>query len=97
MQPQGHLQVAVNTVDYQMDPQAALDAPRWFWGEALSVQVEPTVNPAIVAELAQRGHEIVADDEIDVVGRGHIIWRLPSGIYIAGSEARGDGSALGYE
>jgi gamma-glutamyltranspeptidase/glutathione hydrolase len=96
MQPQGHMQMIVNTLDYGMNPQASLDAPRWFWGEERRVQVEPTVSPAIVEMLRQRGHEMNVDDEIDFVGRGQIIWRLPSGVYIAGSEPRADGCALGY-
>jgi gamma-glutamyltranspeptidase/glutathione hydrolase len=96
MQPQGHMQMIVNTLDYGMNPQASLDAPRWFWGEERRVQVEPTVSPAIVEMLRQRGHEMNVDNEIDFVGRGQIIWRLPSGVYIAGSEPRADGCALGY-
>src|SRR5581483_6532244 len=92
MQPQGHLQMIVNTLDYGLDPQASLDAPRWFWGEDRWVQVEPTVAPAIVEALRERGHEMNVDDEVDFVGRGQIIWRLPSGVYIAGSEPRADGS-----
>jgi gamma-glutamyltranspeptidase/glutathione hydrolase len=96
MQPQGHVQMIVNTLDYGMDPQASLDAPRWFWGEERWVQVEPTVAPEIVEALRQRGHEVNVDDEIDFVGRGQIIWRLPSGVYVAGSEPRADGCALGY-
>ena len=96
MQPQGHVQMIVNTLDYGMDPQASLDAPRWFWGEERYVQVEPAVDSTIVEALKERGHEVVVDDEIDFVGCGQIIWRLPSGVYVAGSEGRADGCAIGY-
>jgi gamma-glutamyltranspeptidase/glutathione hydrolase len=96
MQPQGHVQMMVNMLDYYMNPQASLDAPRWFWGEERYVQVEPAVSPAIIEALGQRGHTIQVDDEIDFVGRGQIIWRLPSGVYVAGSEPRADGCALGF-
>ena len=41
MQPQGHFQVAINTIDYKLNPQAALDAPRWQWMEGNTVHVEP--------------------------------------------------------
>jgi gamma-glutamyltranspeptidase/glutathione hydrolase len=96
MQPQGHVQMIVNMLDYGLNTQASLDAPRWYWGEERWVQVEPTVDPAIVEALSQRGHEMNVDDEIDFVGRGQIIWRLPSGVYVAGSEPRADGSVVGY-
>jgi len=96
MQPQGHVQMIVNTLDYGMDPQASLDVPRWFWGEERYVQVEPSVDSTIVEALKQRGHEVVVDDEIDFVGCGQIIWRLPSGVYVAGSEGRADGCAIGH-
>lgn len=96
MQPQGHVQMVVNMLDYGMDPQAALDAPRWFWGEERWAQVEPAVDAAIVEGLRRRGHDIQVDDEVGFVGRGQIIRRLESGVYIAGSEPRADGCALGY-
>jgi gamma-glutamyltranspeptidase / glutathione hydrolase len=96
MQPQGHVQVMVNMLDYDMDPQASLDAPRWRWEEKRQVQVEPRVAPAVVEALRQRGHDIAVSDEVAFVGRGQIIWRLPSGVYVAGSEPRADGCALGY-
>ncbi len=96
MQPQGHLQMMVNTLDYGMNPQASLDAPRWFWGEERYVQVEPTFDREVAAELEKRGHEMVVDEDVDFVGCGQIIWRLPSGVYVAGSEGRTDGCAIGY-
>jgi len=74
----------------------SLDATRWFWGEGRYVQVEPLVDSTIVEALRQRGHEVTVDDEIDFAGCGQIIWRLPSGVYVAGSEARADGAAIGY-
>ncbi len=96
MQPQGHLQLISNTVDYGMDPQAALDAPRWYWAQDRRVHVEPQVPAAIRADLAERGHEITTDNAADLVGCGQVIWRLAGGGYIAGTEPRADGCALGY-
>jgi gamma-glutamyltranspeptidase / glutathione hydrolase len=96
MQPQGHVQMIVNTLDYSLNPQASLDAPRWFWDDARRVKVEPTVAPAIVEALRQRGHDVDVDGQVAYVGRGQMIWRLPSGIYVAGSEPRADGCAIGY-
>ncbi|HEX3050411.1 MAG TPA: gamma-glutamyltransferase family protein [Aggregatilineaceae bacterium] len=96
MQPQGHVQVVVNTVDYGFDPQVALDAPRWFWWSDRYLKVEPTVDPSLVQRLSERGHEVDVDSDIDIFGRGQAIWRLPSGGYIAGSDSRADGCAIGY-
>ncbi len=96
MQPQGHVQLMVNTIDYGMNPQVAIDQPRFYWGEGRWVQVEPGVNSAVVAELAARGHDIHVDDELDFVGAAQIIWRLENGVYVAGSESRSDGQAVGF-
>ncbi|HKS98206.1 MAG TPA: gamma-glutamyltransferase family protein [Rugosimonospora sp.] len=95
MQPQGHLQLITSTVDDGLDPQAALDAPRWYWHTGRQVVVEPEMGPEALADLRRRGHEASVNDS-DVYGFGQAIWRLPDGGYVAGSEARADGCAVGY-
>jgi gamma-glutamyltranspeptidase/glutathione hydrolase len=97
MQPQGHVQMMVNTLDYAMDPQSSLGAPRWCWGQERSIKLEPGAS-ALVGELAARGHAVEVDEDVSWAGRGQIIWRLSdeSGGYIAGSEPRADGQAAGY-
>lgn len=96
MQPQGHVQMIVNTVDHGLNPQASLDAPRWYWGQGREVTVEPEIPAAIVQELRVRRHHVTVAEEHGLFGRGQIIWRLPSGAYVAGSDGRTDGYAVGY-
>jgi gamma-glutamyltranspeptidase/glutathione hydrolase len=96
MQPQGHVQLITNTVDRGMDPQAALDAPRWYWAEGRRVHAEDRIPGHILAALEDRGHEITSAYAVDLVGCGQAIWRLPDGGYVAGTESRTDGGALGY-
>ncbi len=96
MQPQGHLQVVSSMLDCDMNPQAALDAPRWFVDAGKRIVLEPEVDPAVAAALAKRGHEIQANHTPGLFGRGQIIVRLDSGIYVAGSEKRADGAAVGW-
>jgi gamma-glutamyltranspeptidase / glutathione hydrolase len=95
MQPQGHLQLVVSTVDGGLDPQAALDAPRWYWQAGRRVHVEPEMGAEAVADLRRRGHDVVVEAS-DGYGFGQAIWRLAGGGYVAGSEARADGCAVGY-
>jgi gamma-glutamyltranspeptidase len=45
MQPQGHLQMVVNTIDHHMDPQTSLDQPRWYWHKDRTTLCEPLVDP----------------------------------------------------
>ncbi len=96
MQPQGHVQVLVNQIDYGMNPQASLDAPRWRWIEGLQIEVEPGVPGAVIRGLIERGHQVTVQPEVSGFGRGQIIWRLPDGVYAAGSDPRADGCAVGY-
>ncbi|HMA34264.1 MAG TPA: gamma-glutamyltransferase, partial [Chloroflexia bacterium] len=96
MQPQGHLQMVVNLVDYGFNPQASLDAPRWQWTRGRTVLLEDQVPRPVLEGLALRGHEVSIEPTDGLFGRGQIIWRLPSGVYVAGSEKRADGAVVGY-
>lgn len=96
MQPQGHVQMIVNTIDYGLNPQASLDAPRWYWERGRAVLLEPDAPQELARQLAERGHEVTIAQEYGTFGRGQIIWRLPSGAYVAGSDGRADGYVAGY-
>ena len=96
MQPQGHVQILVNAIDYHMNPQQCLDAPRVQWTGGMHIQLEPGVSPQIAQELRRRGHEIeVIPDPIDM-GRGQILWRMENGLYCAGTEPRCDGTVAAW-
>jgi gamma-glutamyltranspeptidase/glutathione hydrolase len=95
MQPQGHMQMVVNTADYAMNPQASLDAPRWQWTHGRQVEIEADADPEIVEGLRAMGHEVTVAPPGGSFGRGQIIWRLKSGAYAAGSDKRADGYAAG--
>lgn len=92
MQPQGHVQMVMSTVDDGLDPQTALNRPRWYWHAARDVQVEPGIDPE---PLRRRGHQVTVEESA-VYGYGQAIWRQPGGGYVAGSEPRADGCAVGY-
>jgi len=96
MQPQGHLQVVAAMEDHGLDPQSALDMPRWKWTSGMTVELEPGADAALVTALRGRGHDVVVAPDRLGFGRGQIIRRLESGAYAGGSEPRTDGAALGY-
>lgn len=94
MQPQGHVQLMVRTLDEGLDPQAALDAPRWYWHTGRRVHVEPEVPEPVRQGLKSRGHQVTVGGAF--FGYGQAIWRSPEGGYVAGSEPRADGCAIGF-
>jgi gamma-glutamyltranspeptidase/glutathione hydrolase len=100
MQPQGHTQMILNQVDWGMNPQASLDAPRWQSMGGKQVLLEKEVPAEVVRGLIERGHEVnIARNGPTVnagFGRGQIIRKLADGGYIVGSEPRADGCAVGY-
>ena len=102
MQPQGHLQVVTNMVDYGMDPQEALNAPRFCILDGTAggkVNLEEGIPVETMATLARMGHEVipVAGNNRVSFGKGQIILRNPkTGALTAGSDPRSDGQALGW-
>jgi gamma-glutamyltranspeptidase/glutathione hydrolase len=105
MQPQGHVQIIVNLIDYDMDLQAAGDAARYrFYGGVEPTGDEPDgvgfvamengVPAEVRAELERRGHRIRPAD--GSFGGYQAIMRNANGVYEAATEMRKDGVAGGY-
>jgi gamma-glutamyltranspeptidase/glutathione hydrolase len=99
MQPQGHMQVFSRIVDYGQNPQAAIDGPRWRVHESDgSVWTEEHMPADTLGGLEARGHRITRTKwpSFDF-GSSQIIWRFPEGgPYLAASESRRDGAAVGF-
>ena len=101
-QPQGHTQVVISLIDREMDPQAAIDEPRFsIFADPPNgdVWVEDAIPASTISGLAQLGHPVRPASgalRAGVVGQGQIIVREPeSGVLWAGSDPRGDGCAIG--
>jgi gamma-glutamyltranspeptidase/glutathione hydrolase len=93
-QPMGHVQVVTNIVDYAMDVQAAIDAPRAFFVGETTV-VEHALPQASVEGLRARGHQVaLAPSPWGGAQAIRIDWER--GVLIGGSDPRKDGCALGY-
>ncbi len=90
MQPQGHVQTLMNRIDFHMNPQQALDAPRWMWQKEKTVWLEKTVDKSIAEELSGLGHDIRIAESSGMFGKGQIIQRMPDGILCGGTEPRYD-------
>lgn len=96
MQPQGHVQVVMNMIDFHLNPQEALDAPRWQWVGDKEVHVERGFPVAATEELVRKGHEIhVLPTSMDF-GRGQIIYRMENGTLMGATEPRTDGCVAAW-
>jgi len=96
MQPQGHLQVVQSMIDFHLNPQDALDKPRWQWIEGKKVIVEPTMPLSIISELKSKGHKIEVELEKGQFGRGQIIVKTKNNILTGATEPRTDGSVAAW-
>ena len=97
MQPQGHVQGVLNTLRYGLNPQQALDAPRWQWLQGKAVDLEPALGAQLARALDARGHDVRLQLDSSAFGRGQIIWRNPqTGVLEGGTESRTDGQIAAW-
>lgn len=102
IQPQGHMQVVANLVDSGLNPQAAIDTPRFRFVEDHEVTLETSRLPdETIDNLRERGHDVITEEEYFVpdanhYGGGQLILRKDDGTLIGGSEPRRDGQAIGF-
>jgi gamma-glutamyltranspeptidase / glutathione hydrolase len=91
LQPQAHMQVVSSMIDFGLNPQDALDAPRWQWISGKKIQVEPNFPLHLIEALIRKGHEIEIVNETIMFGRGQIILRDKNGVLVGATEPRTDG------
>jgi gamma-glutamyltranspeptidase/glutathione hydrolase len=106
MQPQGHVQILTNLIDFGMGLQEAGDAARWYHNGSTDfdtpkmktggyVQLESSIPLETVRGLINRGHDVRSG--IDAWGGYQaIMWDKVNHTYIGASESRKDGQAVGY-
>ena len=99
MQPQGHVQVLSALVDHDLDPQAALDLPRFCIDVEEAggrVALEEGIPTYVLEKLQTMGHPVypVSGYERSLFGRGQVILRTEAGVLCAGSDPRADGCAM---
>lgn len=95
MQPQGHLQILSNVIDYGLSPQEAIDVPRFRVFERDRVALESDVPRAIREDLAGRGHALT-DGDGNFGGAQAILIDPDTGYRHGGSDPRKDGCAQGF-
>ncbi|MCK4921210.1 MAG: gamma-glutamyltransferase [Bacteroidales bacterium] len=106
MQPQGHVQIAVNLIDFGMGLQEAGDAPRiqhvmsseptgYQMKDGGWINLETGIDYEVIRELIRKGHRV----KFDLGGYGGyqaILWDEKNKVYYGASESRKDGQASGY-
>lgn len=109
MQPQGHVQILINMVDYGMNLQEAGDATRWqhmgsteptesqaaYLKDGGYIEFETGVSMETFRELENRGHDVRFGNG-GFGGYQAIMWDEEEGVYYGASESRKDGHAAGY-
>lgn len=106
IQPQGHVQILVNVIDFGMNIQEAGDAARMrhtgssqptdeVMDDGGLVYLESGIGDDVRDELKRRGHKI-ATSHIAMGGYQAVMWNDEQGVYYGASESRKDGHAAGY-
>jgi gamma-glutamyltranspeptidase/glutathione hydrolase len=101
-QAQIQLQLLLGLVDFELEPQTAIETPRWVSGADPVgnpwLRIEPRVGDETIADLRRRGHNVVVGEEWDsFTGHAHCIAiDRERGILGGASDPRSDGIAAGY-
>lgn len=103
-QPQTHLQFLCNVIDFGMDIQEALAAPRWLYGRFVigeqmdALNIEARVPEEVHRALERKGHKVnVLPSWAEVVGHAQaIVMDAERGIFIGAADPRSDGAAVGW-
>ena len=100
-QPQTLVAITTRVVDLGLEPQAAIEAPRWVYGRTWgaptrALALEARFGDAVAEDLARRGHGLRRlDSWSDTVGHAQAIRLEPGGLLVGGGDPRADGPALG--
>jgi gamma-glutamyltranspeptidase/glutathione hydrolase len=94
MQPQGHVQVLANLIDYDMPLQAALDAPRWRYRADGTLAIEERLPAGIAPKLARKGHDVRVEPASAFGGAEAV--RDDGGTLSGATEPRKDGQVAGF-
>ncbi|MDI3340884.1 MAG: gamma-glutamyltransferase [Sphaerobacter sp.] len=105
-QPQWNMQVVTNLIDFGMNVQEAIEAPRWLSFPGTDpinlpydfvLRIEGRAGAAVIAELERRGHRVEVLGDWDGGGAAQVIEVDPeTGTLLGGSDPRTEGLALGY-
>jgi gamma-glutamyltranspeptidase/glutathione hydrolase len=98
MQPQGHAQFLINVLDFKMNLQEAVDAPRVRHMQNREVYLEEGISGKTASALKEKGHHVVrVSPPVNQVGGGQAIYLdRGQGVLLGASDRRKDGLALGY-
>ena len=98
MQPQGHVQFLINLIDFKMNLQEAVDAPRIRHIQGKEVYFEEGISSKAASALKERGHDIIdAPPSVNPVGGGQAIYLdRAQNVLFGASDRRKDGCVIGY-
>ncbi|MBI2469234.1 MAG: gamma-glutamyltransferase [Candidatus Rokubacteria bacterium] len=102
-QPQTLVALATRVLDFGLDVQAAVEAPRWLFGRTWGaptrgLALEGRFSEAVLTELAARGHRVrVVEPWSDTMGHAQAIWLDPeTGDLVGAGDPRADGPAMAF-
>lgn len=102
-QPQTQAALVTRIIDYGMNVQEAIEAPRWLYGRTWgassnTLKVESRIPTHVQQQLIDAGHELeIMPPLTDVMGHAGAIWiDQQTGVKFGGTDPRSDGAAVGY-